>query len=89
MGNTGVDKSSVGCRLLGFEPTSEDTKPFKVESTGESVTRKVDKYDGNWFGNPEEPALRVVDTPGMLYPRVFSSKGVLLLVGQSRSYTNC
>ena len=78
MGNTGVGKSSVGCRLLGFEPASEGAKPFRVESTGDFVTLDVNTYDGTWFGNPEEPALRVVDTPGMRYAHLNPSLSLLL-----------
>ena len=85
MGNTGVGKSSVGCRLLGFEPASEDAKPFKVESTGQSVTLHVDTYDGTWFGNPEAPALRVVDTPGTRYAHFSSSLSLLLTFGVSNA----
>ena len=51
--------------LLGFEPGSDSDKPFKVEPTGKSVTLEVNTYDGTRFGKGEEPALRVVDTPGM------------------------
>lgn len=64
LGNTGVGKSSVGCRLLGFEPGSDSDKPFKVVPSGTSVTLETLARKGTWFGKGDEPALTVVDTPG-------------------------
>ena len=67
VGNTGVGKSSVGCRLLGCKPFGADAgdRPFKVAATSNAVTTKVQQSDGFWLGirDPGFP-LRVVDTPG-------------------------
>lgn len=63
MGNTGVGKSSVGCRLLGSGPALPD-RPFKVSGAGKSVTLHVDTVTRTWFGDETLPSLTVVDTPG-------------------------
>lgn len=63
MGNTGVGKSSVGCRLLGSGPAFPNL-PFKVSGGGTAGTLDVDTAAGTWFGDETLPPLTVVDTPG-------------------------
>ena len=66
VGNTGVGKSSVGCRMLGYKPYGVSVeRPFEVAATADAVTTKVQHFDGFWLGekDPGFP-LRVVDTPG-------------------------
>ncbi|DBA80286.1 TPA: hypothetical protein ACH3X2_007419 [Trebouxia sp. C0005] len=68
VGNTGVGKSSAGCRLLGFKPFGNSARPFEVAATSNAVTTKIQKQDGFWLGDPHFP-LRVIDTPGLNDPQ--------------------
>lgn len=63
VGNTGVGKSSVGCRLLGVLPNKSPEKPFKVAMQAQAVTAELQSETGVWFGEGDSP-LKVVDTPG-------------------------
>lgn len=65
VGNTGVGKSSLGNRLLGFLP-QDSQKPFVVAASGDTVTQRVQQYAGTWFGETPGSKLVVVDTPGLL-----------------------
>ena len=66
VGNTGVGKSSVGCRLLGTVPfgVPGPEKPFKVAADASAVTAIVQEEAGKWFGKSELGDLCIVDTPG-------------------------
>ena len=64
IGNTGVGKSSLGCRLLGTLPNRSPEEPFKVAMQHSAVTLTLKTVDGTWFGEGESP-LRVVDTVGL------------------------
>lgn len=64
IGNTGVGKSSLGCRLLGTLPNRSPEEPFKVAMQHSAVTLKLKTVDGTWFGEGDLP-LRVVDTAGL------------------------
>lgn len=63
VGDTGIGKSSVGDRLLGYDPT-KGKGPFEVVHGCTSGTFNVDKGVGNWLGDPNNGMLVVVDTPG-------------------------
>ncbi len=86
-GNTGVGKSSVGNRMLGFVPNTADEKPFRSVSVSEakSVTFQVDKGQGYWLGNAAEGALTILDTPGDILRR--PSVGVLVVLPLERDAT--
>ena len=62
IGNTGVGKSSLGCRLLGVSPIGAK-EPFEVGDSANAVTTALKHADGTWFSQPGR-RLRVVDTPG-------------------------
>ena len=65
VGNIGVGKSSVGCRLLGTLPNKRPDKPFKVAMQVGAVTAELQSGIGVWFGEGDRP-LKAVDTPGRL-----------------------
>lgn len=68
VGNTGVGKSSLGCRLLGTVPRGRLEKPFKIDTTAAAVTTTLQEAAGSWFGQPAGGQLTVVDTPGLADP---------------------
>ena len=61
LGPTGVGKSSLGNMLLGA--TGPDL-PFPVGHGTESFTTTVKARTGHWMGDPANPRLSVIDTPG-------------------------
>lgn len=65
VGDTGVGKSSVGCRLLGALPYKRHEKPFEVAKQAQACTAEFQTQSGVWFGEGDSP-LKVVDTPGGL-----------------------
>lgn len=68
VGNTGVGKSSMGCRMLGAQPFRNPEKPFEVSDSAAACTQKLQYKEGTWFGKPGEN-IRVVDTPGLGDPK--------------------
>ena len=69
VGNTGVGKSSVGCRLLGCKPFGNNhiQRPFEVAATSESVTTNLQAHAGSWLGEVVHGfPVTIVDTPGIV-----------------------
>lgn len=71
IGATGVGKSSLGNVLLGrdrnFNGTNHKHNCFKVmglTNHQSSVTKKTCPDTGNWLGDPQNPRVTIIDTPG-------------------------
>ena len=69
VGNTGVGKSSLGCRILGVLPfeSNKAKHPFKVARTAAACPMELCEASGDWLGDPSKGRVRVVDTPGELF----------------------
>ena len=65
VGDTGVGKSSLGCRLLGALPNPDLERPFRISRQVQAVAADLQIETGVWFGGGDS-VLKVVDTPGKL-----------------------
>jgi predicted GTPase len=70
LGCTGDGKSTLGNFMLGLPNDSG----FKASAAIHSCTSKTVHITGHWRGNPEEPVVTVVDTPGFSDSRGTDSK---------------
>jgi len=74
LGGTGVGKSSLGSRLLGIsnhtgkeaDCSQSEEKPhsFGVGHRSVSHTNKTTWLVGHYLGNPANPCITIIDTPG-------------------------